>query len=96
VPSFTVQDGVERGTRRGNLAARERPQNDGMVAFLEHRFFRDLLVARIAEARHQLAVLGVGLRLFLFQPMKDDRRVAYLLEPGQAALDFPGIRNTAG
>ena len=51
---------VERGV--GDRSAGERAQHDGVVALLEHRLLGDLPVGRIAEPRHQLVVLGFGLR----------------------------------
>ncbi len=62
-----------------------------MVALLEHRLLGDLPVGRIGEPRHELVVLGLGLRLFLLEAVEDDARVAHPLEPREAALDFPRI-----
>ncbi len=96
MPPFAVEDCVERRPWCRNLAAGEGPQYDGVIALLEHRVFRDFLVVWIAEARHELAVLGVGLRLFLLEPVEHHRRIADLLEPRQPALDLFGIGNASG
>ena len=96
VPALAAQDRVERRSRRRNRAAGQRAQDDRVIAFLEHRFFGDLAVGRIAQPRHQLVVFGLGLVLFLFEPVEDDVRIGDALEPRQAALDFLAIRRAAG
>lgn len=69
----------------------ERPQDDGVVAFLEHRVLGDLPVERIAQARHQLRVFLLGSVLFLFEAVQHDVRIGNALEPRQAALDLTRV-----
>src|SRR3954471_8400227 len=67
-----------------------------MVAFFEHGFFGDFAVVGIAEPRHQLVVLGLGLVLLLFEPLQHDVRIGDALKPGEAALDFRPVRYPPG
>ena len=51
VPAFPMEDRVERRSGCRDLAAGQRPQDDRMVALIEHGFFGDLSILWIGEPR---------------------------------------------
>ncbi len=96
VPALAAENGVERGSRRRNLPAGQRSQDDGVIALLDGRFFRDQSIGRIAQARHQLLVFRLGLVFLLLEAVQHDVRIGNPLEPRQPAPHLFGIGHAPG